>query len=212
MVTFFSVGSGDDATHFVVTDSAVPIADAVKAVRARPGGTAPSATRNAARATASLVGAAAGGWGIAWLLMGWREWPSFVLPAAAGALVGLAIVAVGRAGVARFASSGEEVRARARRPGAIVFVPEEIRRWAEAAGAPVVDVAQLVGAWGEAREAALMVELWQRSSSREARPRADAVVRPALAAECEARRAELDELAVRLGFPVPTDFPTSLDD
>lgn len=211
-MTFFSVGRDDATTHFVVTDSAIPIADAVEAVRARPGGTAPSGARNAAEAAAALIGAVAGGWGIAWQIAGWREWPSFVLPAVVGALVGLAIFAGGRAAVTRFASSGEEMRARARRPGAVVFVPETIRTWAEVTCAPVTDVVRLADAWGAASEAALMAELWQRPSSDGERPHADAVVRPALAAEYAARRAELGELAARLAFTVPPDFPRSLDD
>ena len=217
MTAFVSVAREGHETHYLVTDPSVPLDVATEVVRRRafvPNGSA--GVRVALGAGVALGVAAA--WWLAWHVAGWREPPSFVVPAAVGASAGAAVSAGLRALARWIEGFGTRARVRAGHrsraevPGVLEYVPVEVRRWAESVPAPAVDVVDLARSWTAARSAATSVELWRRVTSEGSQPHADAVVRPVLTAEYEARRAELDELAARLGFTVPADLPPSLDD
>jgi hypothetical protein len=217
MTAFVSVSRAGDETHYLVTDPSVPLDVATEVVRRRAFGSNGSTGGRVALGAGVALGVAAAWW-LVWHMAGWREPPSFVVPAAVGASAGAAVSAGLRALARRIGGFGTRARvraghrSRAQVPGVLEYVPVEVRRWAESVPAPAADVVDLARSWTAARSAATSVELWRRAASDGSRPHANAVVDPILAAECEARRTELDELAVRLGFTVPADFPPSLDD
>jgi len=217
MTAFVSVAHEGAETHYLVTDPSVPLDVALEVVRRRAFVSNGSAGRRVASWAGVTLGVAVAWW-LAWDVAGLREPPSFVVPVAAGASAGAATSAglralarwIGGLGTRGRVRAGH--RSRAETPEVLEYVPVEVRRWADAGHAPVADVVDLARAWTAARSAATSVELWRRTASDGSRPHADAVVGPVLAAESEARRAELDELAARLGFTVPAEFPPSLED
>ncbi|MBD8140979.1 hypothetical protein IFT36_10545 [Frigoribacterium sp. CFBP 13605] len=217
MTAFVSVARAGDETHYLVTDPSVPLDAALEVVRRRTFVSNGSAGRRVASWAGVTLGVAVAWW-LAWDVAGLREPPSFVVPVAAGASAGAATSAglralarwIGGLGTRGRVRAGH--RSRAETPGVLEYVPVEVRQWADAGHAPVADVVDLARACVATRSALTSIELWREATSDGSWPHADAVVGPVLAAEYEARRAELDELAARLGFTVPTDFPSSLED
>lgn len=217
MTAFVSVTQVGDETHYLVTDPSVPLEVATEVVRRRAFVSNGSAGGRVALGAGATLGVAAAWW-LAWHAAGWREPPSFIVPVAAGASAGAAIAAGLRA-LARWigglGTRGRVLarhRSRAETPGVLEYVPVEVRQWADAGHAPVADVVDLARACVATRSALTSIELWRDATSDGRWEHAAAVVDPLFAAEYEDRRAELDELAARLGFTVPTDFPPSLED
>ena len=217
MTAFVSVAREGHETHYLVTDPSVPLDVATEVVRRRAFASRDSVVGRVVLGAGITSGVAAAWW-LAWHVAGWREPPSFVVPVAAGASAGSAVSAGLRAlarwigGLGTRGRVRAAHRSRAEMPGVLEYAPVEVRRWAESVPAPASDVVGLARAWTAARSAATSVALWRRAASDGSQPHADAVVGPVLAAEYEARRTELDELAARLGFTVPADFPPSLED
>lgn len=214
---FVSVVRGAQESHYLIVDPMIPADVAAEIVRRRAFVSDRSTGRRAALGLAVALAAGVAVW-LSWSVVGWREPPSFVAPALGGAAAGSAAYAGIRVLVRWIGGRGRRGKIRAGRlsrasaRGALEYVPSEVRRWARAGQAPVADVVDLARACVATRSALTSIELWREATSHGSWAHANAVVGPIFAAEYEARRAELDELAARLGFAVPADLPPSLED
>ena len=212
MTRFFAIESGRRTWHWIVTDPAVPVELAETVLREQMGLVVVSTRVRLVRWVAVVVGAVCGAWAV-WQFTGWTEWPSFVLPAGLGALIALLSVDGLRRALRSRLSGDADLRERISTHGVVVSVPEVVRSWAEPRDdLSMEEVLQLTTRFEDAGAAASRANLWDPDRPEPYGPHATAVVGPIFAAEYEARRAELDELAGRLGFTVPADFPPSLDD
>jgi hypothetical protein len=216
MTAFVHLPGGGEESWWFVVDPALPAAEVMRELRRRSWAEAPSPWwARWLYGAVAIAGAVVGvelTQGVAHL----HEWASLAAGAVIGAVVAAGLLAVGQDVVGAPSPGPAALRQVVRDAvdgDGVVTVPVEFRTWAEERDPPLShdDLADLARRLSDTADAAGELDLWRAVVRAEASPRAFALVDPIYLAHHAAARSRLDEVAARLGFPVPSSCaPDSL--
>ena len=218
MTAFLSEPQQDGEQSWFVADPSLPVAAVAAELRRRGTRSVPSPWWLRWLHVAAAVAGAIGGVAVARGVADLHEWASLGAAALLGAGVAALVVALwptaARVPAADAASQALRQTVRDALDGdGVVTVPVEFRTWAEQHDPPVPhdDLAELARRLSDTEDAADELDLWRLVVHADASPHAFALVDPIYLEHHARARARLDEVADRLGFPVPAScLPESL--